>query len=366
MKRLAALLLLISSTFFLAQAAPAPAAEPASAWELLRQIVMIPGISGQEGKVIDFIRHHLPSGLRPQGDAKNDIWFTAGEGRPHLLFVAHADELGFTVAEVTSQGTVKLKGRGGFLPQACEARPFVIHTVKGPVEGVMVPRADLYSEAAQPFAPETYELDVGAASDKEALDLGINPGDQVIFKKAIIDLAPGILATRAVDDRAGCAALLAAARDIDWSRIAGRTITFAWSVEEETGLHGARAMTSSLSPDYVFAIDTFVSSDSPLENKRFGFARLGQGAVLRAVDSSNITPRSELRKIFQLAENKGIPVQARSSRGGNDGSVFVAAGAVDIPLSWPGVYAHSFIEKIDKRDLDALSSLIKILAEEFR
>jgi putative aminopeptidase FrvX len=364
MKKPSALVLLVASALFLSQ--ELWTAEPAFSWGLFRQMVMIPGISGQEAKVMDFIQAGLPPGLKARRDDKNNLLFTAGEGRPHLLFIAHADELGFTVAEVTSRGTVQLKGRGGVLPQPCEARPFVIHTAKGPVEGIMIPRADLYSQAPQPFAPDTYELDVGVSTDREALALGIKEGDQVIFKKAVIDLAPGILATRAADDRAGCAALLAAALEVDWTRIRGRTITFAWSVEEETGLRGARAMASSLGPDCVFAIDTFVSSDSPLENKRFGYARLGEGAVLRAIDSSNITPQAQIYKVLRLAEKKGIPVQVRNSRGGNDGSVFVAGGAVDIPLSWPGAYAHSFIEKIDQRDLAALTSLIRALTEEFR
>jgi len=347
------------------QPAQAPSEGSISAWDLLRKIIMIPGISGQEGKVMDFIQASLPAGLKARRDAKNDLWFTAGEGRPHLLFIAHADELGFTVGEITPQGTVKLKGRGGFLAQACEARPFVIHTAKGLVDGILLPRQDFYASNPQPFNPESYELYVGASSDNEVRDLGVKEGDQVIFKKTIVDLAPGIMTTRAVDDRAGCAALLAAALEIDWSKVKARTITFAWSVEEEIGLNGAQAIAKNIEPDYVFAVDTFVATDSPLENKRFGYAKLGHGAVLRAIDSSNITPKAELRKVLKLAEEKGILVQARNSRGGNDGSVFVAGGAVDIPLSWPGAYAHSFIEKIDRKDLETLTALIKILATDF-
>jgi putative aminopeptidase FrvX len=343
----------------------AQAPDPASPWNLLRRIVMIPGVSGQEGKVVDFIQASLPQGLEVNRDEKNNLWFTVGEGGPHLLFVAHTDELGFTVAEITPQGTVKLAGRGGVLGQTCEARPFVIDTDKGPVNGIIMPRPDFYTPKPQPFNPESYELYLGASSEKEARDLGVREGDQVIFKKAIIDLASGIMATRAVDDRAGCAALLAAALKTDWPKIKGRTITFAWSVEEETGLIGAQAIASVIHPDYVFAVDTFVSTDSPLEDKRFGYARIGCGAVLRAIDNSNITPKAELRKVLNLAEKKNIKVQARNSRGGNDGSVFIAAGAVDIPVSWPGAYAHSFIEKIDGRDLDRLTALIMALATDF-
>jgi putative aminopeptidase FrvX len=229
----------------------------------------------------------------------------------------------------------------------------------------MIPRPDYDAARPQPFAPEAYELDVGASNEAEARSLGIAEGQPVIFKKSIIDLGPGIMAVRAVDDRAGCAALLAAARRTDWPALRGRTVTCAWSVEEETGLLGAAALAQILHPDVVFAVDTFVSSDSPLENKRFGLARLGGGAVLRALDSSNLVPKPALNRVLALARARRIPVQVANSRGGNDGSVFVAGGAVDIPLAWPGAYAHSFIEKIDRRDLDALTDLIAALIRDY-
>ncbi|MCX6561887.1 MAG: M20/M25/M40 family metallo-hydrolase [Candidatus Aminicenantes bacterium] len=347
-------------------AGPASAQSPVSDWDLLRQIVLVPGLSGQETAVMDWIQARLPKGVQPERDARRNLWFTVGTGRPHILFVAHADELGMTVDKISPLGLVRLKGRGGFLPQACEGRPFAVQTPKGPVDGVIPPRSDFDTAKAAPFAPEAYDLDVGASTETEARGLGIAEGQMVLFKKSLIDLASGVLAARAVDDRAGCAALLAAAQQTDWSKLKGRTITCAWSVEEETGLLGATELARVLKPDYVFAVDTFVSSDSPLENKRFGNARLGQGAVLRALDSSNIIPKPQLNKVLALAAARKIPVQVADSRGGNDGSVFTVGGAVDIPLSWPGAYAHSFIEKIDARDLAALTSLIKVIITSFQ
>ncbi len=395
--------------------------QPASGWDLLRKIVLIPGLSSQEGKVMDFIQSSLPSSLKVQRDAKANVWFTVGEGKPYILFVAHSDELGFIVDKITPQGTAILRARGGLLAQTCEARPFVIHTAKGPVEGIIQPKPDYYlsqvaldraggQTAAQnrpqtqpsptlvpsqkplpspaqkpapaqaqtpppsqpqvrtaaPGAPEAFEVYLGVSSEQEARTLGVAEGDQVLIKKRIVDLAPDIMSTRAVDDRAGCAALLAAALRIDWSKIKTKTVAFAWDVEEETGLNGAQALAKILKPDYVFAIDTFVSTDSPLENKRFGNAVLGRGAVLRSIDTSNITPKTEIQKVAKIAEARKIPIQIRNSRGGNDGSVFVADGAVDIPLSWPGAYAHSFIEKIVKSDLEALTNLIVALVEEWK
>ncbi len=57
----------------------------------------------------------------------------------------------------------------------------------------------------------------------------------------------------------------------------GRDVTFVWSTDEEVGLQGAvafaeQAVKDGRVPDFVFAIDTLVSSDSQLESKRFGDA----------------------------------------------------------------------------------------------
>jgi putative aminopeptidase FrvX len=353
-------------------AAAAPVGAQSKAWDILREIVLIPGVSGHEGPVSDFIQARLPAGVKAERDSMQNVWFTVGSGRPHILFVAHSDELGWTVDRITPTGRLKVIQGGGILPETVEARPVVIHTAKGDLPGLVAPRPGYDKRPAQgdapepPFTAESFEIDLGVATEAEARALGVAEGDTVTAKKIFTDFAPGLMATRAVDDRAGCAALLDAALRLKPGALKGRTVTFAWDVQEETGLFGAAELARTLKPDYVFAIDTFVSTDSPLESKRFGFLPVGNGAVVRAIDSSNVTPRTEIRKVMDLARKRGIPIQVGNSRGGNDGSVFLAGGAVDIPLSWPGSYAHSLIEKIDRRDLEALADLILALAADWK
>jgi putative aminopeptidase FrvX len=227
------------------------------------------------------------------------------------------------------------------------------------------PGYDKNDAAKTPFQAENIEIYLGVTSEAEVRGLGVREGDPVVFKKRIADLSPEIMATRAVDDRAGCAAVLEAALRLDPKRIGGRMITFAWSVQEETGLTGAAKMARTMKPDYVFAVDTFVSSDSPLDDKRFAYAPVGKGAVIRAIDSSSVIPRQELDKLIGIAKNNNIRIQLANSRGGNDGSVFIPGGAVNIPLSWPGAHAHSFIEKIHRADLQALVDLILAVCQEW-
>jgi putative aminopeptidase FrvX len=344
------------------------AQSPETSWELLEKLLMIPGVSGLEAKVADYVESRMPEGVKVQRDDMDNVWFTAGRGGPHLLFLAHTDELGFIITEITERGTAKVRARGGFFPDMYEGRAVVVYTGSGQVEGIVQPRPGFNPRADETpsFTSEEIEIYFGVDSAAKAEGQGVSAGDQVTIKKRIVHLTGDLLAARGVDDRAGCAALLAAAQRIDWSSIKGRTVTFAWDVQEEIGLRGASRLAESIKADFVFPVDTFVSSDGPFESKRFGYTPLGGGAVLRAMDNSSITPAVYLKRIQEIAGRAKIPLQLGNTHGGsNDGSVFIPYGAVNIPLSWPGAYSHSFIEKIHRLDLEALADLITILVQEF-
>jgi putative aminopeptidase FrvX len=136
-------------------------------------------------------------------------------------------------------------------------------------------------------------------------------------------------------------------------------------VREEIGLEGARAAATALGlrPSRVHAIDTFVSADSPLELKNFGLARLGRGAVARALDNSSVTPAPLVDTLASLAREAGIPFQIGTTNGGNDGSVFAPYGVPDVPIGWPLRYSHSPAETIDLRDVQSLADVIEAVAE---
>ncbi|MBU1475682.1 MAG: M20/M25/M40 family metallo-hydrolase [Acidobacteria bacterium] len=358
---LAAVLVLMSSIVF------SGLEKPKDSWNLLRDMIGIHGVSGCEELVADYLQKNLPSGLDVRRDDMHNVWFTVGEGAPHLMFVAHTDELGLVVTGITDRGRLTVEGKGGFFPAIYEGQPVVIRTDTGLVNGIVEPRKGYFQRPVQKAAPgfDAFFVYVGAHSAEEAEEIGIRTGDSITIQKTLVDLGENLLCARAVDDRAGCASLLAAAMAIDWQAVKGKTITFAWDVQEETGLYGARRLAQSIHPDYIFPVDTFVSSDGPFDDKRFALTPLGKGLVIRAIDSSNLAPAHEVKKIIRLAEQRGIPHQLGNTRGGNDGSVFVAGGAVNIPLSWPGTYSHSFIEKINRLDLEALTGLLIAIVEEF-
>ncbi|HKT68988.1 MAG TPA: M20/M25/M40 family metallo-hydrolase, partial [Terriglobales bacterium] len=215
----------------------------------------------------------------------------------------------------------------------------------------------------------TYRMDVGAANPQQVAELGIKTGDFVTIPKKYRHLLGTRVNARSFDDRLGCTALVAATWALGPS-LGGRDVTFVWSTGEELGLVGAAAVAKSMAaeghaPDYVFAVDTFVSSDSPLESTRFADAKVGEGFVVRAVDNSNVVPRKLVKKLEALAHAHGIPAQYGVTGGGNDGSAFLRYGSTDVALGWPLRYSHSPAEVVDTRDVDALARIVAAVASQW-
>ncbi|HEX2643963.1 MAG TPA: M20/M25/M40 family metallo-hydrolase, partial [Thermoanaerobaculia bacterium] len=320
---------------------------------LLGSLIARYGVSGAEGPVREEVLRNLPKWAKPETDAKGNVTVTVGSGGEPLLFVAHMDEVGFRVEEVLPDGRLRLQTRGGLLPSVWEAQAALVHGGPGsdPVPGVFEPREDWRtSKKAVPPLPLTVYLGVGSA--QEAASLGIQAGSTVTMPKRMLRIGRHRVLARSFDDRVGSTALLLALRQLDPAKLK-RRVTFAWSVEEEVGLNGSRALAERMH-DFaeVHPVDTFVSSDSPIESPRYAHALLGQGPVLRAMDNGFLAPRPLIDRFLALGERRGIPLQVGFTGGATDGMPFLADTPVMLPFSWPGRYSHSPIEVADLRDLE--------------
>jgi putative aminopeptidase FrvX len=314
-------------------------------------------------------------------DTAGDLILEAGPNRDTTVIVAHLDEIGFRISSIRRDGAAVLAPVGGFFRSLWEGQPALAHldgrpgegctltpppathaggmpAVPGTLPGVFAPR-----HGATTKQPDTMTVWFGVDSAGLAA-CGIGAGTRISgYKQPATRLAATRFTARSIDDRAGCTALLLALRHVDPAQLQHKVI-FVWSVREEVGLDGAAAVAATLGPTVhrVHAIDTFVSSDAPLESRRFAYAPLGAGAALRAFDNSSVTPPNEIARVVHIADAEHIPLTVGTTNGGNDGSVFVPYGAVNVPLGWPLRYSHSPAEVVDLRDIAALARLVAAMA----
>jgi len=345
----------------------------------LQALVDAYGASGHEENVRKAVLNRLEPRLLKDAetDAHGNLILHLGDREPdakspRIAFVAHMDEIGYEVKKIEDDGRLFVSVVGGGYPEYFLGHVVVIHKTDGNSVGGVLELPAGWDQPGFEWTHGTRSMEepvhvyVGTRSAEETQKLGIKVGDWITIPKEYRPLLGTRANARSFDDRVGCAALVEAVRALGRD-LAGRDLTFIWSTEEEVGLKGAAAAAEHMAkqgrtPDFVFAIDTFVSSDSPLESKRFADAEIGKGFVVRAVDNSNITPREYVDRVIKLAHENGIPAQYGVTGGGNDGAVFTRYGSVNIPLAWPLRYAHSPAEVIDTRDFEALSKIVTILA----
>ena len=331
---------------------------------ILGELINKYGVSTSENSVRNHIIKKLPSWAKPIVDEKGNLILTFGEGENHKVFVAHMDETGYIVNDIKNDGRLELKILGGMLPWLWEAQPATIHLRHKKITGVFEPRFDyLTSKKRESNFP--LNVNAGFLSKSEALEAGVIIGEtSITMPKEMIRLNENRVTGRSFDDRVGCAALILALNKINPRELKNK-ITFVWSVEEEIGLRGAKHSAINLkNASIVHPVDTYVSSDDPYKDESFANAPLGNGAVIRVLESINFVSRENFKMIRKLADDNNIKIQYGMTSGGTDGQPFLSYGIPSVPISWPGRYSHSPIEIMDLRDMNSLVKLIKAVIED--
>ncbi len=335
---------------------------------LLRRLVEAPGVSGYEDKVRSVIRGLVSGYGRVEEDKVGNLILHLGGSGPRLVIAAHMDELGLVVTGIEESGLLTFRKMGGLDDVVIASSHVVVHTSKGPVEGVIGLEPPHFRgvlgdrEKQGQVSWKDLRIDIGAQSRSEAIEMGVRVLDPVTFKKHFTLLAGGrMVATRALDDRAGCSALVELARLVAEGHVKPRyELILAWTVQEEVGLRGARALASEFKPDYFIAVDT-ISCCHPLVT---GQLRVGGGPALRGVDNYYVAHPKLARAILRAGERAGVSVQLAAAGGGTDAAAYMLEGVPSVAVSAPVKYTHSLAEVMSVSDYEGWIKLLAAAAEE--
>jgi putative aminopeptidase FrvX len=338
--------------------------------ELLRDLVMTPGVSGWEDPVRDKIRQLVAAHGKTEVDPLGNLTLTVGEGGKRVIVVAHMDEIGLVVSHIEDNGYLRFKKVGGIDDRVLVGRAVDIYPDGGPepvpgVIGLKPPHLmkNRDKEMSQVVKVDDMLIDLGTRSRGETEALGITKLSPILLRKHFSVLANDTIATRGLDDRLGCAALIEMLEQLDTKDLDHR-ITFAWSVQEELGLRGAYALGNRLRPDYAVAVDSCNTGDSPQVDFHLSAVRVGDGPVLRMFDRMAFASRTLMKRISETAAARDIPLQVAVTGGTTDGAALQTFGTAMIPLSVPIRYVHSPMEIMSLEDFDNLVRLLVLVGRD--
>ena len=182
-------------------------------------------------------------------------------------------------------------------------------------------------------------------------------GDFFVAEGGVRKLCGKRIVGRPLDDRVGCAVLLAIAEAL-WETPTVGDVFYVFSVQEEVGCRGAKTAAFGIGADYSLCFDVTGTGDVPGATTMA--CKLGGGAAIKLKDSSVICHEEVVRLLVRLAEENKIPYQREILLyGGTDTSSMQLSGGGSRAgaLSIPSRYIHSGVELCDLGDAQACVSL---------
>ncbi len=326
---------------------------------LLEKLSQAMSISGDEGEVRNIILEEIrPYATDIKVDALGNLLvFKKGTDKDRLkvMLAAHMDEIGFMITADDGEGLFRFDTNGGIDLRQLPGKAVIVG--KEHVPGVIGARPihlTTSNERQKKIPLDNLRIDIGPGSNK------IKPGDRATFATRFQRVGTSIIG-KALDDRLGVAVLIELLKHAP----ANLDLQIAFTVQEETGLRGARVAAFYFNPDLAFVVDSTPAYDLPVwddeENISYN-CHLGAGPAIYIVDGATLSDPRLIRLLAETAVKEGIPHQFRQPGGGGTDAGAIhkqGSGIPSVSISIPGRYAHTAAGMTRISDFNNTITLLK-------
>ncbi|MGL4670525.1 MAG: M42 family metallopeptidase [Methanobacteriaceae archaeon] len=338
--------------------------------DLMKKLILAPGISGFEGEIVDLIKNELENHVDEiEEDLMGNI-IAIKNGKTNknksnatkVMLAAHMDEIGLMVRHVNKKGFISFSKIGGINDQMILNQVVTIHASNGPVKGVIGSKPPHRMKATERKKVIDYEnmfIDIGANDNDEALDM-VSIGDPITFNSEFIQFPNNLIMGKALDNRIGCYVMIEVLKRVN----SNATVCGVGTVQEEVGLKGAKTSAFKIDPDMAFALDVTIAGDHPGIKEDEAPAKLGKGPAIILTDASGrgiITPEKIKNILINAAEDAEIPYQLEVSEGGTTDATAIHLTREGIPtgvVSVPTRYIHTTVSVASMDDVEQTIELL--------
>jgi len=327
----------------------------------LKRLLRTPSPSGMTDVIVALVCSELESLKIPFELTRRGAIRATLKGQvatPARALVGHLDTLGATVKNIRDNGRLELVPIGHWSARFAEGARVNIFTDEAQYRGTILPlkaSGHTYNDEVdtQPSRWSNVEVRIDARTDSvaETRALGINVGDVVSVDAQPEFVKTGFIASRHLDDKAGVAAMMAAARAVVE---AGAKLPIdchlLFTLSEEIGVGASAILHGDVSE--LVAVDN--GTIAPGQNTS------AYGVTIAMQDSSGPFDWHLTRTLIKLAQENGIPHARDVFRYyRSDGAAAVEAGNdIRAALICFGLDASHGWERVHKNSLTALAELL--------
>lgn len=283
---------------------------------------------------------------------------TDGTPARRIMLAAHMDEIGLMVAGV-KDGFILVHRISGIDNRVMVAQPVIVHANGGrdPLPGIVASKPPhLTAPTARSKYPTMNELLVDLGLPPEEVAARVQVGDLITVDGPLIELAGHRIAAKALDDRACVAAVTACLHELQnlhhrWDVYATAT------VQEETGLLGAKTSAYQIAPDIAIALDVCFGPQSGIDADTA--LELGGGPGIGVGPNFHGKLYDKLRDV---AKRRDIKLQDDIIAGASGTDAWaIQVSRMGVPtalLEVPIRNMHSPVETADIRDIERCGRLM--------
>ena len=319
--------------------------------ELLLSLSEADGVGGGS-TVLQIAENALASLGEVRRDPMGGLLCTIGSGTRRVLLDAHIDEIGFVVTAIDG-AFLRVAACGGVDVRTLADQDVIVHG-KQELFGVfssLPPHLKKESEKAPKL--EDMMIDCGLSHDR--LTELVTPGDRVSFAVRPCDMLNGRLTGKSLDNRAGVAVVIDAARRL--ADLDDVTLLVSLSSQEEIGCRGAKTASFAADPSEAIVVDVSFGDGPDVPARSCG--KLGFGPMIGV---SPILDSAMTKSMIFTAQTQGIPFQLEAmggTTGTNADPITISKSGVPTALvSIPLRNMHTACEVVELQDLIRTSDLI--------
>lgn len=329
--------------------------------QVLERLLAIPSPTGYTDTITRWVSEELGRLGVPFSITRRGAILALYRGREidgARAIVAHLDTLGATVKMIKDNGRLELVPIGTWSSRAAETTRCTIFTEQGSYRGTILPlKASGHTfnteVDTQPVNWRQVEVRIDAdCHDRATVEAhGIHIGDFVAIDPGTEFLDNGYIVSRHLDDKAGCAAMLAAIKAMVDSRLAVPVdIHFIFTVTEEVG-SGASAV---LLENVVAMVSIDNGTTAPGQNSA------EYGVTIGMADQVGPFDYHLTRKLIRLCDENNIPHQRDVFRYYRSDSASALEGGADVrtALITFGIDASHSYERIHVHALKSIAELV--------
>ena len=333
--------------------------------DILTELCSLPGPSGFEGPVAERVRRLLePYMNETRVDVMGNVIgvrLCGKENAEKLLFDAHIDETGLIITGA-EEGFLRFAALGGLDTRMLPAAGINILS-DPPLYGVVCalpPHVLKKDEAEKAVKAEDMYIDAGLS--QEEAEKAVPPGTPAVFAVGARRFGENGICGKALDDRAGVAAVLRALELLKDAELETDLYVMA-SVQEEVGTRGAVVGAFSVAPDRCVVIDVGHAGTPDAKQTEIN-GELGGGVIISRGPNMNA---AFTEAAVSIAREREIKHQIDVEPGGNSGTNArviqisregVATALFGIPLK----YMHGAHEVVSLDDIESTARLLCELA----